>query len=287
MINKNKLLIITLSLVALSISATFVIYNISKPNLPEISKPEPSLDIAFYGDSRSNPEVHRQVVAQIIKTKPDMVFHLGDFVDDSNSETEWQLVKSIVTPLQEQSKFYSIPGNHELESEIYYRYFSKDAQVKWSSVDQGGAHIVLLNSNLPLNKSSEQYRWLENDLMAAGDNSFKVVILHHALLSVGNHAFEALDFRSDLLELFGQQKVDLVVSGHEHNYERFLYGNTIYVTTGGGGAPLYDRAADNPNLQKFVKEYHYCQLSLSRSKVWLSAYNEKGEVIDSIDINNK
>ena len=286
--NKTKISIIAITLAALSMASTLIVFNVPRPLLSGAKLvPETKLDIAFYGDSRSDPKTHQQIVSQIIKTKPDIVFHLGDFVDDSNSEAEWQLVRSIVAPLQEQSKFYSIPGNHELESEIYYRYFSKDAKAKWSSIDQGGAHIILLNSNLPLAKDSEQYRWLEEDLIATDDSRFKIVILHHALLSVGSHAFDDLAFQSDLLELFVRQRIDLVVSGHEHNYERFTYGNVIYIATGGGGAPLHDQMTESPNLQKFAKEYNYCQLSFSGTKVWLTAYNEKEEVIDRVDINNK
>ena len=107
-------------------------------------------------------------------------------------------------------------------------------------------------------------RSLKQATLAGAGECFKIVMFHHPPYNSGSrHATEqlGLDLRANLTPLFDRHGVDLVLNGHEHDYERSypvragavvarsqdpVYadpGGTIYLVTGGGGAPLYANGA--------------------------------------------
>jgi hypothetical protein len=95
--------------------------------------------------------------------------------------------------------------------------------------------LFLLNSN---RVNDAQTAWLRRSLRVATAR-WKVVLFHHPPYSCGGHDGDGR-VRRRWVPLFTRFGVDLVLSGHAHNYQRFArrYGVT-YVVHGGGGAPLY------------------------------------------------
>jgi 3',5'-cyclic AMP phosphodiesterase CpdA len=141
-------------------------------------------------------------------------------------------------------------GNHEtytLYGEGYYRYFGDRAHPPggWYSFDLGSWHLVALNSQLckgstwtpelgqraPITKSpaidrgcgpgTPQYEWLKRDL-AVHPASCTLAFMHHPLF--GSEPYEQGVFLYQLqpmYELLDAGGVDVVLAGHEHNYQRF------------------------------------------------------------------
>ncbi|MEX2102909.1 MAG: metallophosphoesterase [Gaiellaceae bacterium] len=95
--------------------------------------------------------------------------------------------------------------------------------------------IFILNSN---RVTETQTKWLRTRL-AASTARWRVVAFHHPPFSCGGHEGNATVRRvwKPLFERFG---VDLVLSGHSHNFQRFAAVKGVrYVVHGGGGARLY------------------------------------------------
>lgn len=72
--NLKKLIILIsliIILISLQLSCSFI-----------ESQQSLSAPIIIYGDSRTNHQIHRKIVNEIIKTKPSLVFHTGDLVED-------------------------------------------------------------------------------------------------------------------------------------------------------------------------------------------------------------
>ena len=67
------------------------------------------------------------------------------------------------------------------------------------------------------------------------------MVLHQPPLSMGLHCGESRSMRT-WMTLFEQHKVDAVLAGHDHAYERLERNGVPYFVTGGGGAKLYDRS---------------------------------------------
>lgn len=242
--------------------------------------------VAIYGDSRFNHDAHRRVVAQILKFKPDAVFHVGDLVDDPKNGQEWAVVKDIISPLQMSSDFLIATGNHEQEAAEYYSNFVLPGNEKWYSYDISNVHFLVFNTNLDTSLGSEQYQWAEQDLKLVDKDKLIVAVTHHPFLSVGRHAEEKNYFTEDLNNLLTRHQVELIFSGHEHNYERLLYNNINYIITGGGGAPLYEQVASSEYLKKFVAEYHFCLMLIGPDGIEIKVFNDQGKELDHIVISN-
>jgi len=119
---------------------------------------------------------------------------------------------------------------------------------RFYSFDYGAAHVVALNTELAfqnLKRRQAQLDWLERDL-AATTQPWKIAVFHRSPYSAGTHHGSDLAVRAALAPIFDRHHVALVLSGHEHDYERSIPvretadgGPTVYVVSGGGGAKLY------------------------------------------------
>ncbi|MGE5197752.1 MAG: metallophosphoesterase family protein [Deltaproteobacteria bacterium] len=240
--------------------------------------------VVIYGDSRTNPAIHRQIIKAILRVKPSAVFHLGDFVNNGSSRKEWAEFNRIASGLLNAVKLYPAVGNHEEGSDLFFQIFKLPDNRSWYSVDCAGMHFIVLNSTEDLSKGSAQYKWLESDLSGISSwVKFRIVLMHHPLFSVGaSRPLKGL--RESLLPLFKKYQVAAVFTAHDHNYQRLFYGNTYYIVTGGGGAPLYSRRGNSPYLKKFVKKFHFCALSAENGILDVKVFDPGLNLIDEFKI---
>jgi Calcineurin-like phosphoesterase len=153
-----------------------------------------------------------------------------------------------------------VPGNHEYDTrgaEGYFDYFGKaagDPDEGYYSYNLGKWHIVALNSNCEevpggCEASSPQGRWLEADLAANEDKSCTLAYMHHPRFSSGEKHGNT-HYVKPLWEALYEAEADMVLSGHEHNYERFTPQNSSgredpergirqFVVGTGGGKGIY------------------------------------------------
>ena len=121
------------------------------------------------------------------------------------------------------------PGNHEYRTDGgagYHAYFGDRVGTpgeSWYSTDVGAWHVVSLNSNCGAvggcGTDSAQYAWLQDDL-AASDAACTVALWHHPRFSTG--AYGDTEEMAAMWELLDDAGAELVLSGHEHTYERFV-----------------------------------------------------------------
>jgi hypothetical protein len=116
------------------------------------------------------------------------------------------------------------PGNHDYntaDARPYYAYFGENAGEPgrgYYSYDLGEWHLVALNSNLAAD-SAAQERWLREDL-AAHRVRCTLAYWHHPLFSSG--AGHGSDPRlRPLWQILAEFGADVVINGHDHDYERF------------------------------------------------------------------
>lgn len=139
------------------------------------------------------------------------------------------------------------------------------------SLDLGGVHFIALDSNQL--RSREQLAWLDEDLLRARRKRSlaRVVWMHDGPFSWGWHGDNQTAQR-DYVPVLEKHHVNLVFSGHDHNYERGRRGELDYIVTGGGGAelrPLRCTPADKPTKRRcknppltFVNEHNYVLVEL-------------------------
>ena len=118
-------------------------------------------------------------------------------------------------------------GNHEYEStgaKPYFAYFGQRAGPSgkgWYAYNLGTWRIYVLNSNCEIvrcGSKSPQGRWLRADL-TAHPRACVAAIWHHPLFSSGYHGSSPLSRR--LWRPLAEAGADIVINGHDHDYERF------------------------------------------------------------------
>lgn len=168
-----------------------------------------------------------EATAALVEGLPDAtVLALGDLAYDSGSAEDFErCYDTSWGPFAERT--YAVPGNHEYRSAgatPYFDYFGDrvgEPGKGWYSFDLGQWHVVALNSNcedVGCAEGSEQHAWLRADL-AADDASCTLAFWHHPRFSSGaRHG--GTDDVEDLFQLLVDDRAEVLLTGHEHLYER-------------------------------------------------------------------
>jgi hypothetical protein len=156
------------------------------------------------------------------------VFTLGDNAYESGTPKQFA---DCYAPTWGRHKTRTRPavGNHEYltsGARGYFDYFGDaagDPTKGYYSYDAGAWHVVVINSNCAqvggCRRDSPQAVWLRGDL-EAHPAPCTAAMWHHPRFSSGSEHGDDLSMR-DLWQILSDAGADLVVSGHEHNYERF------------------------------------------------------------------
>ena len=165
---------------------------------------------------------------------------------------------------------------------------------RYGSFDSGAAHFVALDTTdwWRLQPDSRMLRWLANDL-AATKKRWIVVYLHHPPYLTGFHAEDdnCVQVRQNVVPILEQYGVDLVLSGHEHGYQRTYplrggevvgatAGGITYVVSGGGGSPLYDADRDLFSQAVVLKEFNFLRITVRKNSLSVQAIDLDGKVLD-------
>jgi len=116
------------------------------------------------------------------------------------------------------------PGNHEYESssaQPYYDYFGGQAGSSgqgFYSFRAGDWLVLSLNSNVPVGGSTAQGQWIRSELIA-NNSRCALAYFHHPLYSSGPNGDNAR--LAGLWQMLYEQGVDVIISAHEHLYERY------------------------------------------------------------------
>jgi len=266
---------------------------------PEASKP---FTFVAGSDCRSGaadwPEGRDAVSRTMARFNPSFVLFPGDFVKSANDQDEWDSLLASMQDLWVDNNGLTIPiipaiGNHEGNGVAYYGQFALPENERWYSLDWGSdLHIVVLSTQDPI--GGAQLDWLENDLAEHESATWKVVIFHEPPYTASAGHPSRLDIRETWCPVFDNYHVDLVFCGHCHVYERThpIYNGTvksdpsegtIYVTTGGWGAPLHDAGSDWWTAYS-ESTYNFVAVEVEDTRLRCQAVDWQGEVIDSFEI---
>jgi hypothetical protein len=185
--------------------------------------------VAAGGDGASG-ETNAQNVSDLIASlNPNLLLYLGD-VYERGSQTEFYNWYGQSTTNFGRFRSITDPtvGNHEYLTKGASGYFDYwDHIPSYYSFNAGGWHFISLNSNapsIPVDPQSAQYQWLQQDL-AANTAACTIVYYHHPLFNIGPEG--STKAMADIWKLMAQYGVDIVLNGHDHDYQRWtpLDGN--------------------------------------------------------------
>ncbi len=178
---------------------------------------------------------------------------------EASYDPSWGRLKSVTRP---------VPGNHEYRTAGaagYFEYFGRaagDSAKGYYSYEIGDWHVVALNSNCSAaggcDEGSAQERWLRADL-AAHPTRCTLAYWHHPRYSSGWHGSDAA--YTAFWQVLVDAGADLVLVGHDHDYERFAPQDAsgrrdlergireIVVGTGGKGLRSFRGASPNSEVR--------------------------------------
>jgi hypothetical protein len=264
---------------------------------------------AAFGDSGDGSQNQLDVAARLLQVQPDLAVHIGDIIYDQATydgfeERYFQIYKDLLKSVWIAPSM----GNHDVsynngksftdvfvnppnatssaERELYY------------SFDYGNAHFVILNNYFAMTTvGSAQYTWLQTDL-AASNQFWKFVIFHQPAYSSDSNQGpnNDHDIIQNLVPLFEQYHVNMVISGHWHYYERMkpllngqistiAAGGIVYIVTGGGGAGLVSvgTGALNWRTAAKVQAFHLTMVDVNSCSLQLSAVRAVNGPSDTFD----
>ena len=255
---------------------------------------------AFQGGSGTATACHQRYTSDIaFHSTPTAILPLGDeqyevggFAAFQQSyDPSWGRVATIARP---------VPGNHEYLTAAgsgYYTYFGSsagDPTRGWYSYDIGSWHLIALNGECSAiggcGVGSPEEIWLQNDL-AAHPNTCTLAYWHEPRWSSGWEAGSDSTYSAFWSDLY-EAHADVVLNGHDHDYERFAPQNPLGVAdpagirefvvgTGGGGLGTLGTRA--PNTEVFQNStFGVLQLTLlTNSYDWTFLNDGFGTFTDS------
>jgi hypothetical protein len=240
------------------------------------------------GDGADGGAAARSVVARMQRKRFDRVLYLGDVYgsgiagltlgDGSASDfrTHYDPVYGRFA-----ARTAPTPGNHEWPRraegyEPYWRGVYGQPPPAFYAFDVAGWHILSLNSEAPHGDGSAQLRWLRTQLRAPG--TCRLAFWHRPRFNAGRHGDEP-----GMAPIWNALRghATLVVSGHDHDMQRFrpIDGLVQYVS-GAGGHGRYGVRPDRRLAFSDDRDYGALRIELTAGRARLAFVSADGRILD-------
>lgn len=243
---------------------------------------------AAFGDTRTGHGVHQAVIDAVAREDVDFYVHTGDMVEVGGLEVQWDRFFRIEAPLIDHAPIFPAIGNHDVSTrDLYGRFFLTHL---WSDSenyyyqDWGDLRVVAVDANIECRKGCTQNDYARRALKDGADKGMLLVLsLHLPPYSSGAHG-SYMSIRTAVEEMAVETGVELVFSGHDHNYERTKpqYGVT-YVVAASAGAPIRP-VYPQPFTAVARTEPHYVLVDVAGGRMTLRAVNLEGQTFDEVVI---
>jgi len=259
-----------------------------KLNLP---MKDGSVRFAVVGDTGSGTEKQREVGTMMIKYHAlfpyEFVLLMGDNMYGGEAPRDFE--KKFADPyralLNNKVKFYATLGNHDEALQVNYTNFNMDGK-EYYRFKKGNIAFYSLNSNY---MEKKQVKWLEDEL-ARDTSEWKVCFFHHPPYSSAKKHGSNEQLREVLEPIFLKYGVDVVLTGHDHVYERIKPQKGIYYFVSGAGGKLRSGDIDGRTgltEKAYDRDLHFMLFEVSGDQMYFQAISRTGATIDSGVINRK
>jgi acid phosphatase type 7 len=245
---------------------------------------------AAFGDTRTGHSVHRSIIEAVDREMVDFTVHTGDMVERGGRQEQWTRFFQIERPLLVDTPIMPLVGNHDVSGRDYFRRYFLHAL--WAGNqhyfvrDWGHLRVVGVDSGIECREGCSQYYFAERALAeGARKGQLMVMAMHYPPYSSGQHGSSA-DVQGPVSSLARRHGVELVLTGHDHDYERTQpIDGTTYVVTGSSGAPI------RPVRPRWFTaeartEPHYVLVDVEPERLILRAVNLSGDTFDTTVIDD-
>ena len=220
----------------------------------------------------------------------------GDMVNSGGAISEWH--DYWFKPLEHLNCAQTTPvvfarGNHDGEHALAYAYSALPGNEAWFAFDYGNSRFIFLDSETPTGETPEQRAWLQAELARPETQraAFRIACFHKPpwvnLWNGGGYIGEPF-VRTDWVPLLAQGNVDVVISGHAHNYNRGVTNGVTYIISGGGGGTLdIERVANWPLFTVEYSRYHYGLMEVTGNTMLWQAFDNNNQLIDLLTLQSR
>jgi len=242
--------------------------------------PKPGV-IWAVGDGADGSAGAKALAGRIRRDRPDRFLYLGDVYPAGTAEDFRDSYATVYGPLARITS--STPGNHEWGNRsegynAYWRARTGRTPKPWYTFLLGGWRLFSLNSEAPHDAGSDQLSWLKRKLRGA-QGSCRLAFWHRPRASAGLHG-DAVDIAPLWNALQGRARI--VLSGHDHDSQRFRPSRgLVQYVAGAGGHGLYPVDRGDRRL-RFADDTHYAALRirLAPGIARLAFVSADGQVLD-------
>ena len=247
---------------------------------------EGSLKFGILGDFGSGSKSQYQMAEEMSKFhdrfKYDIVVLVGDNLYGSERPQDFTTKFEIPYKrlIDAGVKFYASLGNHDAREQRFYKPFNMDGKLYYAFSPSPGISFFALDSTYP---EPEQINWIEKALAASTDN-WKVVFFHHPLYSSGDRHGSDTTLRKVLEPIFVKYNVSVVLTGHDHFYERVNPQKGITYFVIGSGGQLRSGNIDKSSgmtAKGFDTDLTFMAAEIVGDEMYFNAISRKGLIVDS------
>jgi 3',5'-cyclic AMP phosphodiesterase CpdA len=266
---------------------------------------------AAFGDFGKNSDSQKRLRDQMARDSFRFLVTTGDNAYEAGRYSEFDTkVFQIYGEVFSKAAVFPTAGNHDYATSNAAPYLdlfslprnawrSSDHE-RYYSFDYGNVHVVALDTNAPLNvndsaATDDMLDWLRDDLSRT-TQPWIVAVTHHAAYSTGSHGSDSR-VQSKLVPIFEQYQVDLVLTGHDHIYQRSKplrggqvttveQGGIVYIVSGAGSAANYGCGSAVWLAASFcAKSYGiYNRIHVNGDRLTVEAIDDAGTIRDSFTL---
>jgi 3',5'-cyclic AMP phosphodiesterase CpdA len=245
-----------------------------------------SFKFGVLGDFGTGDRTQYQLAEQMTKLHDRFKYELVVLVGDNlyGAERPQDFKKKFELPykplLDAGVKFYASLGNHDAREQRYYKLFNMEGKLYYTFSPKPDVRFFALESTYP---EPEQIKWLENELKASGSD-WKIAFFHHPLYSSGDRHGSDLRLRELLEPLFLKYNVSVVLTGHDHFYERVKPQKGIaYFVVGSGGKLRAGNIDGGTGLtaKGFDTDLAFMAAEITGDEMYFSVISRMGQIVDS------
>jgi len=241
---------------------------------------------------------------QFIQTLGDNIYPSAGMPDPNFATTysdfDTHFYKELGSDVSTQA-FFPANGNKDYYSngQFWVNFPMPGTNHEWYSYNWGDAHVSVIDSEQPMGPGSAQYQWLQSDLAANQSEKWRIIAIQRPPYS-STSPNSSSQLAQSIIPLFQGYRVNLVLSGNSHNYERSfpllngVQNNTngiTYIVSGAGGSgfdKFNDTTYPEPTWSAFRESdfYEFAKVTVSPTSIQEQAIRADTNLpLDSTTIN--
>jgi predicted phosphodiesterase len=173
-------------------------------------------------------------------------------------------------------EFHAALGNHDDPNQRFYKAFNLGGE-RYRTFKKGNVRFFVLDSNY---MDVDQINWLEKELAASGSD-WKIPYFHHPIYTSATRG-PNVELRGVLEPMFLKHGVEIVLTGHEHVYERLKPQKGIHYIVAGGSAKLRSGDLRKTGLTEvgFDRDQSFMLMEVANDELYFQTISGAGATVD-------